>query len=188
MTWQRSRSEREVVECKTPEGRLLAVVEIFAPDGSEALSGEAHPLVLLPAEEARRNGEERLQLRERGRYEYRLKPASGVSEDLQLLPQRGVQPSRVESEGEDRGLIEPQDHCGLFPLTVIRRGDATQRPLARGSVEVRSLKLDYREHYRGMLSYHRGEVRRAAAGLPRANAIAAGHALAAGLAYPGAAA
>ena len=143
----------EVVECKKPDGGLLAVVEIFAPDGSEAYSAEAHPLVLLTPEEALRNGEERLQLRERGRYEYRLKPASGVSEDLQLLRQSGVQPSRVESENGDRGLIEPLDHCGLLPLTVIRRGDALERPLARGRVEVRSLKIGYREHYRGMLSY-----------------------------------
>ena len=145
--------QSEVVECRTPEGRVLAEVEIFAPEGSEALGGEVHPLVLLTAEEARRNDEERLQLRERGRYEYRLKPATGAPEDLQLLPQRGVQPSRVESKGEDRGLIEPQDHCGLFPLTVIHRGDSTERPLARGNVELRSLKLDYREHYRGMLSF-----------------------------------
>ena len=109
--------------------------------------------MLLTAQEARRNGEERLQLRERGRYEYRLKPASGVSEDFQLLRHSGVQPSRVESEDGDWGLIEPQDHCGLLPLTVIRRGDAMERPLARGCVEVRSLKIGYREHYRGMLSY-----------------------------------
>ena len=50
-------------------------------------------------------------------------------------------------------MIETQDHCGLLPLTVIRRSDALQRPLTPGSVEVRSLKLGYREHYRGMLSY-----------------------------------
>ena len=141
------------VECRATHGRLLATVEILAPAGSEAVPGEAHPLLLFSAEEARRNGEESLQLRERCRYEYRLIPSPGAPDDLALLPQRGVQPSRVESKGDDRGLIEPQDHCGLFPLTVIRRGDATQRPLARGRVEVRSLKLGYRDHYRGMLSF-----------------------------------
>ena len=108
----------------------------------KASSNESHPLVLLPADEARRYGEERLQLRERGRYEYRLRPLPNAPNDLVLLSHRGVQPSRVESSGEDRGLIEPQDHCGLFPLTAIRRGDPTQRPLARGVVEVRSLKLE----------------------------------------------
>ena len=147
------RKQSEIVECKTPEGRVMATVEIFFLGTTDAVSNESHPLVLLPAEEARRHGEERLQLRERGRYEYRLNPSPNAPEDLVLLPHRGVQPSRVESSGEDRGLIEPQDHCGLFPLTVVRRGDAIQRPLARGSVEVRSLKLGAREHYRGMLSF-----------------------------------
>ena len=141
------------VECRATDGRLLATVEILAPAGSEAVPWEVHPILLFPAEEAHRNGEEALQLRERCRYEYRLIPSADAPDDLALLPQRGVQPSRVESKGDDRGLIEPQDHCGLFPLIVIRRGDATQRPLARGSVEVRSLKLGYRDHYRGMLSY-----------------------------------
>jgi predicted component of viral defense system (DUF524 family) len=144
--------EREYVECKTPQGRVLATVEIVAPAGSERLAGEAHPLVLLPVSEAILNNEERLQLRERGRYEYRLKPAQGAPTELALLAQRGVQPSRVWTSGEDRGLIEPQDHCGLLVLTVIRRGDLAQQPLARGSVEVRSLKLGYRDHYRGMLT------------------------------------
>lgn len=125
-------SQRECVECLTPEGRVLATVEIFAPLNDRPLSSEDHPMVLLPAEEARRNSEEPLQLRERGRYEYRLQPAPGAPADLALLPQRGVLPSRVNSAGENRGLIEPQDYCGLFPLTVIRRGDATERPLARG--------------------------------------------------------
>ena len=47
---------------------------------------------------------------------------------------RSAQP--CQSEGEDRGLIEPQDHCGLLPLTVIRRGDADfsgRWRVARGS-------------------------------------------------------
>jgi predicted component of viral defense system (DUF524 family) len=142
-----------IVECRTLAGHVLATVEIFAPRESEGLGVELHPLVLLSPEEARSNGEECLQLRERGRYEYRLKSASGAPDGLTLLPQRGVQPSRVESIGEDRGLIEFQDHCGMFPLTVIRRGDPTQRPLAHGAVEVRSFKIGYRDHYRGMLSF-----------------------------------
>ena len=145
--------QREIVECKTREGRLLATVEIIASGKLDGFSVDDHPMVLFPADEAHRNGEETLQLQERGRYEYRLRPAAGAPSDLGLLPQRGVQPSRVVSDGEDRGLIEPQDHCGMFPLAVIRRSDATQRPLARGCVEVRSLKIGYREHYRGMLSF-----------------------------------
>lgn len=145
--------QREFVECKTPEGRVLARVEIIAPAGADAQKGEDYPLVIYPLEEAQDYSEERLQLQERNRYEYRLVPAEGIPYKLTLLPQRGVQPSRVGGGIEDRGLIEPQDHCGMLPLTVIRNGDASQTPLAQGRVEVRSLKVGYREHYRGMLTF-----------------------------------
>ena len=144
---------RDVVDCKTPEGRLLATVEIFARPRKDARSAEQHPLLALSAQEASRYGKERLQLRERERYEYRLTPAPGMPDDLALLPARGVQPSAMDTARGQEGLIEPQDYCGLLPLVVVRRGDATQRPLASGSVEVRSVKLGYREHYRGMLSF-----------------------------------
>ena len=146
-------SQRERVECRTPEGRVLATVDIFAELNDRPQSNEDHLLVTYSPDEARRNSEERLQLRERGRYEYLLKPVNPSDTGLTLVQHSGVRPSRVESGSEDRGSIEPQDHCGLLPLTVIRRGDSTERPLARGAVEVRSIKLGYREHYRGMLSF-----------------------------------
>lgn len=141
------------VECRTPEGRLLATVKIvtLTPPAKEPSAVQQRSLIMLSADEARQNSEEPLQLRERGRYEYRLKPAGGAPDGLALLPQRGVQPSPDLEELGDRGLIEPQDYCGLLPLTVISRNNP-DKPLARGSVEVRSVKLGYREHYRGMLT------------------------------------
>lgn len=139
------------VECRTPEGRLLATVDIVTLARSEPSAVQQKSLISLSADEARQYSEECLQLRERGRYEYRLKPAGDAPDGLALLPQRGVQPSPVAEELGDRGLIEPQDYCGLLPLTVINRNDP-DKPLARGSVEVRSVKLGYREHYRGMLT------------------------------------
>lgn len=145
--------QRVAVGCYTPEGRLLATVEIIAPRNSTTLPVEQHPLVLLSAEEARQHGEECLQLQEQQRYEYILKPAPGAPADLALLAQHGIQPSQVASGGEDHGLLEPRDQCGLFPLMVIRRGDAMQQPVAQGNIEVRSLKLGYRDHYRGMLLF-----------------------------------
>ena len=144
---------KDIVECNTPEGRVLARVEIFAPAYGESLSVEMSPLVLLPFEEARQNGEERLQLRERQKYFYHLHPAPGAPDDLALMAQRGVNPLPFKPNVGEQGTIEPQDYCGLFPLTVVRRGDATCKPLARSAVEVRSLKLGSREHYRGMLAY-----------------------------------
>ncbi len=143
---------RDVVECKTPEGRVLATVEIFARVGNAPTSLEQDPLISLPVEEAALFGEERLQLRERERYQYRLTPAPGVVMDL-ALSARGTQPSEIDSPYGQEGFIEPQDYCRPAALIVVRRDDETQRPLATGAVEVRSAKLGYRDHYRGMLSF-----------------------------------
>jgi hypothetical protein len=161
--------QRAQLECKTPTGKVLAVLEIIVPRKTAALfaasldanlgtdsstnPAETAPLVLLPKHVAAEYGEEALQLRERGRYEYQLKPVAGAPDNLMLRADRWVQPSGVESASEDRGLIEPQDHCGLLQLVVVRRNDSNETPLATTYVEVRSQKLGYREHYRGMLTY-----------------------------------
>lgn len=144
---------RAQLECKTPSGKVIATLEIVEPRKMTASSGPTAPLLLLPKDQATQYGEEVLQLRERGRYEYQLKPLPGAPDNLALLADRWVQPSGVESVGEDRGLIEPQDYCGLLKLVVVRRNDPAETPLACAYVEVRSFKLGYREHYRGMLTY-----------------------------------
>ena len=68
-----------------------------------------------------------------------------------LSEERGVTHSPAATGGHDEGFIEPGDQCGVLPLVVTRRGDST--PLARAAVEVRSVKIGYREHYRGMLDH-----------------------------------
>jgi predicted component of viral defense system (DUF524 family) len=141
-----------VMECRTPQGLVLARVFVWPPRGSENLGGEAHPLIRWTDAEAQTRGEEAVQLRERCRYVYRLKPADGVTLPLALVEGRGITHSPAAEEGEDEGFIEPGDHCGLLPLVVTRKGDDTLTPLARGAAEVRSVKLGYRDHYRGMLS------------------------------------
>jgi predicted component of viral defense system (DUF524 family) len=143
--------QRAVLECRNPQGRSVATIDIVAAPLPAGVSANDGPLLLISSEQARTWGEEPLQLRERCRYEYRLKPLAATSGDLSLLPGRGVQPSRVDAFGEERGLIEPGDYCGMLPLVVIRRGDRQESHLAQGNVEVRSSKLEYRGHYRGML-------------------------------------
>jgi len=58
------------VECRTPEGRLVAILEIVAPSDSKSYRDEEHPLVLLTPAEAHLHSEETVQLRERSRYEW----------------------------------------------------------------------------------------------------------------------
>ncbi|MDG4598065.1 MAG: DUF2357 domain-containing protein [Candidatus Contendobacter sp.] len=137
------------VDCRTAEGRILARIRLW-PTRDAGLTGETHPLVRWPEVEAQARGEEPVQLRERCRYVYRLEPLDGVT-DLALREERGVTRNPAAMGGCDEGFIEPGDQCGVLPLVVMRGGDSA--PLARAAVEVRSVKIDYRAHYRGMLDY-----------------------------------
>lgn len=139
------------VDCRTPQGRVLARLYVWPPRRSEALAGEEHPLIRWPEVEAQARSEEPIQLRERGRYVYRLKPEPGAPGDLMLVEERGITHSPAAERGSDAGFIEPGDQCGVLPLIVVRASDPT--PLASASVEVRSVKMNYREHYRGMLNH-----------------------------------
>lgn len=105
--------------------------------------------------EAQARSEEPVQLRERGRYVYRLEPMPGAPEDLVLLEERGITRNPASPRGSDSGFIEPGDQCGVLPFTVARGGDPA--PLARARVEVRSVKMNYRVHYRGMLNHIAGQ-------------------------------
>jgi hypothetical protein len=136
------------VDCKTPEGRVLAHIQLW-PTKDGGLIGEAHPLVSWSEAEAQARSEERVQLRERCRYFYRLVALDGTK-DLALREERGVTRSPASTGRQDEGFIEPGDQCGVLPLVITRGIDL---PVARAAVEVRSMKMGYREHYRGMLDH-----------------------------------
>jgi hypothetical protein len=76
-------------------------------------------------------------------------PAAGTAE-FELKEERGIIAS-LDPDAAGTGEIETGDYCGLLPLVVVRRSDGVE--VARGAVEVRSVKLNYREHYRGMLNF-----------------------------------
>lgn len=141
------------VKCFTSSGRALATVAIIPVKSKD---GNATLFEVSP-EEARTFCEEPQQLCERGRYEYVLIAESELhpSKKLALRRSPAIKPSGL-TRGEDRGLIEPGDACGLLALEVIHRNDPDE-VLARGRLEVRPVKLaspdEYREHYRGMLSH-----------------------------------
>jgi len=135
------------VPCVDAQGRLLASVRIWSARKASAVSREIADLIRWPDAEAQANGEEPLQLRERGRYIYKIHVESGET-GLILDERPGIfrSPASVSE-----GFIEPGDQCGVLPLTIVREHDLT--PLAWGAVEVRSIKLHYREHYQGMLNH-----------------------------------
>lgn len=133
-----------IVSCRDERGRELATVQIW----SARKPGAIPDIVTTPAAEAEAQGECAVQLRERGRYVYKITPTAGAT-DLTLKEAPGV--SRHQAFA-DQGNIEPNDQCGILTLKLVRAGqeDVT---LAAGMVEVSSIKLGYREHYRGMLGY-----------------------------------
>ena len=102
------------IDCRTSQGRILARLYIWPPRRSEALAGEEHPLIRWPTVEAQARSEEAIQLRERGRYTYRLEPEPGSPDDLILVEERGIVRSPAAEHGCDAGLIEPGDQCGVL--------------------------------------------------------------------------
>jgi predicted component of viral defense system (DUF524 family) len=136
----------ETIPCFSDHGKLLAEVEIelSGRQGNERKS--TSPLVRVSKETANEFGESEVQLREHGRYRYRVRSKLegtklGLRESHEVIPDIDAR----------HGAIEPSDHCGSLRLEVV---DLTnpENPIANCSVEVRSLKIGYREDYRGMLN------------------------------------
>jgi predicted component of viral defense system (DUF524 family) len=130
-----------------------AVVHLFDADGHRRASirilspppdGGIPPLVELDRKEALDWGEAQIQLLESAVYEYEITlPRIGTR-----LRQGVIKRSRFSTDLVEHGRIEPRTYTGLLALVLEdSRGDE----VARGEVEVRSSKLDYRSHYRRML-------------------------------------
>ena len=137
------------VPCRDDQGRVVASVRIWTNRKASGSNGEAADLIRWTDAEAEARSEEAVQLRERGRYIYKVVDGDAGLE-LQEAPGIFRSPAELGS-----GFIEPGDQCGVLPLTLVRGSDPT--PVARGAVEVRSVKLNYREHYQGMLNHIAGK-------------------------------
>lgn len=131
------------------DGAVMALVEIWATRKNEPEAPEGRSLHVYDMAEAALAGEEPVQLRERERYEFVvLDPEGKEADGWTLRPQRGISPSRRKA---CEGTIETGDFCGVLALELCAVDDL-DAPLAVGLVEVRSLKLGYREDYQAMLS------------------------------------
>lgn len=134
---------------RSPSGTVVGHVTLTPVKDAESAS--TAPLSEIDEEDAREHGETTVQLRESERYEYEVMPANG--EDLRL---RCSLSSRRRSLGNggmpDAGLIETRSFCGTLLLELVE-GEAndTKSAVASALLDVRSLKLDYRTEYRGML-------------------------------------
>ncbi len=113
--------------------------------------GQRHDsLVEIDPAMAKRYGETEIQLKEAESYEYVL---SGLT-DVKLCLRSSLSKRRSNlRDGEpDAGRIETRNFCGTLLLELVE-GEATwdKVPVGTALIDVRSLKVDYRTEYRGML-------------------------------------
>jgi len=88
-------------------------------------------------------GETELQLKEAETYEYLLQGADGK----RLRSSLSTRLKRLRDDEEDAGLIETGNFCGTLVFELLE----ADKVCATALIDVRSLKVDYRTEYRGML-------------------------------------
>lgn len=135
---------------RSPSGAVLAHVTLMSVRDAESAS--TAPLAETDEEDAREHGETTVQLRESERYEYEVVPTNGV--DLRLRCSLSSRRRSLGTGGEkpDAGLIETRSFCGTLLLELVEGEVNDAKPaVASTLLDVRSLKLDYRTEYRGML-------------------------------------
>ncbi len=136
----------EIIECFSDSGKIVAEVEIEISGRKGNEKKNTAPLVKVSKETAEEFGESEIQLREHSRYRYRVKSKlAGLK--LALRESHEV----IPDIDPNQGAIEPSDHCGSLSLEVVEV-DSPDTPIGSGTVEVRSLKIGYRQDYRGMLN------------------------------------
>lgn len=127
------------VRCLDEHGRLAGVLRLVQADR------KPDSIRILSTEEARQHGEEEVQLLEGGTYDFELRQARGR---LRVQANAIVKPSAIRPE---IGRIETGIETGL--LRLILEDEQTGLEAASGAVEVLSSKINYREDYRGMLTF-----------------------------------
>ncbi len=142
---------RSRVPFRSASGALVAFVDVVPM--RDSANPQTAPLTETDDEDAREFGETTVQLRESDRYEYEV---MSMRSDVDLRLRCSLSSRRRSlgdsSEKPDAGLIETRSFCGTLLLELVEGVvDATKSPVASALLDVRSLKLDYRTEYRGML-------------------------------------
>jgi len=140
---------RHSIPFRSHSGALLAHVALTPARDAE--SEATAPLVEVDDAEAREHGETVVQLRESERYEYEVMRENGA--DLRLRCSLASRRRSLGKEGKpDAGLLETRSFCGTLLMELVEgEVDDAKPAVASALLDVRSLKLDYRTEYRGML-------------------------------------
>ncbi len=143
---------RALSNCRIPfysrNGQLVA--HVLLTPVRDATTPEIAPLVRIDDDEARQHGETPLQLRETERYEYEVEPI--YEGDLRLRCRLATRRKSLQPGSRDAGMIDTGSYCGTLLLELIEGDTFTDRQaLASAQLDVRSVKLEFRTQYRGML-------------------------------------
>ncbi len=142
-----------LVDCYDSKGDVAVQLELYPlsrkkkPTGSAASNDLPALLEEIDEREAKQLGEARVQLRENGRYRCVIKDLlPGTGRELQLDDNALIDDYDVGDANQS--LIQTRSSAGSLSLKVV---DSTGAFVARGVVEIRSIKLNYREEFRGMV-------------------------------------
>ena len=131
-------------------GEVLAYVTLVPV--KDIANPNSAPLIEMGLGEASEFGESTIQLRESERYEYEVSPTNGMDLRLRCSLSSRRRSLGISSDRPDAGLIETRSFCGTLLLELVEgEVDDAKSALAAALLDVRSLKLDYRTEYRGML-------------------------------------
>ena len=115
----------------------------------DAISLATAPLIEIDSADAQEYGETEIQLRESESYEYEVR-ASSVG-DFRLRCSLAQRRRTIKSGQPDAGRLDTSCWCGTLLLELVDTAAVDGSPVATAFVDVRSVKLDYRTEYRGML-------------------------------------
>ena len=123
----------------------------------DSTSPTTAPLIEIDSSDANQHNETIFQLRESETYEYQIEAIAG--RDLRLRCSLARRRRSLIAGDPDAGRIDTSCWCGTLHLEVVE-GDVQDVTPAVGAtlVDVRSVKVEYRTEYRGMLRRVADEV------------------------------
>ena len=128
-----------LLRCLDTNGRLKGILRLVQSDRKN------DSIRIVSLDEARQHGEEIIQLIEGHSYDFEL---LNPTERLRVQSNRAVKPNSI---WPSIGLIDTGVETGLLQLVL--EDSQSNTPIARGAVEVLSAKINYRQDYRGMLTF-----------------------------------
>jgi predicted component of viral defense system (DUF524 family) len=138
-----------LLPCRSANDTVLARVRIVPEKAAD--SPATAPLTEFDAASAIEHGETTVQLREQAAYEYEVRTEEDGA-DLRLRCSLAYRSPSLGDTPPDRGRIVTGNFSGTLLLEIVEGESLPSKPpVASAWLDVRSVKLDYRTEYRGMV-------------------------------------